>query len=146
MRICITPKIDAKLLPHGRETQGLAAYHATAGLVTHGPDKCAGQNCCIHNPSPHHMVTWPMRWRADTGKMERICEHGIGHPDPDDAAYWERLGQGCRNIHGCDGCCRRPRAYPVFMHLNNTPAINPTRLSRPSFNCRKKSGHTFTPK
>jgi hypothetical protein len=32
--------------------------------------------------------------------MERICEHGIGHPDPDqimrDEAGW---------VHGCDGCC-----------------------------------------
>ena len=80
------------------------------GLVTHLPSQCAGQNCCIHNPAPHHMVTWPMRWRADKGQMERICEHGIGHPDPDDAAYWERLGQGYRNIHGCDGCCQRPKA------------------------------------
>jgi len=81
-----------------------------AGLATHSPDKCAGEHCCIHNPSPHHMVTWPMRWRADSGKMERVCEHGVGHPDPDDAAYWERLGQGFRNIHGCDGCCRKPQA------------------------------------
>jgi hypothetical protein len=80
------------------------------GLVAHAAGKCADQHCCIHNPSPHHMVTWPMLWRGDTGKMERVCEHGVGHPDPDDAAYWERLGQGHRNIHGCDGCCRPPKA------------------------------------
>jgi hypothetical protein len=80
------------------------------GLATHASDKCTGQHCCIHSPSPHHMVTWPMHWRSDKGQMERICEHGVGHPDPDDAAYWERLGQGFRNIHGCDGCCRKPKA------------------------------------
>jgi hypothetical protein len=53
------------------------------------------------------MREWPMRWRDDKGQMERICPHGVGHPDPDDAAYRERLGQGYKNIHGCDGCCSK---------------------------------------
>jgi hypothetical protein len=39
--------------------------------------------------------------------MERICPHGVGHPDPDDAAYHIRIGQGYKTIHGCDGCCRQ---------------------------------------
>lgn len=51
------------------------------------------------------MRSWPMRWRDGAGKMERICQHGVGHPDPDDAAYWDRVGMGHKNIHGCDGCC-----------------------------------------
>jgi len=77
------------------------------GFVTHPDGKCAGEHCCIHNPSDHHMLDWPMVWRADAGKMERICPHGVGHPDPDDAAYRERVGEGHKNIHGCDGCCRK---------------------------------------
>jgi hypothetical protein len=66
-------------------------------LRVHPKTKCKGQHCCIHNPSDHHMKEWPQNWRGDRGIMERICPHGIGHPDPDDPAT--------DKIHGCDGCC-----------------------------------------
>lgn len=80
------------------------------GLVrTHGASDCAGpvgENgkpiCCIHNPSNHHMVTWGQNWRGDKGMMERLCLHGIGHPDPDDLAVRTTEWAG---VHGCDGCC-----------------------------------------
>lgn len=58
-------------------------------LRTHGPAVCRGPLddtgkpiCCIHNPSDHHMRTWRQNWRGDKGVMERLCSHGIGHPDP----------------------------------------------------------------
>jgi len=76
----------------------------------HDPSKCEGEHCCIHNPSAHHMANWPQLWRQDKGVMERICPHGIGHPDPDDAAYNRRIGKDYLSIHGCDGCCRAPLA------------------------------------
>lgn len=63
----------------------------------HDKHLCAGNNCCIHNPSAHHMIEWPQNYREDRGIMERICEHGVGHPDPDDTTE--------DTIHGCDGCC-----------------------------------------
>lgn len=66
-------------------------------LLVHPKTKCKGQHCCIHNPSDHHMKEWPQNWREDRGIMERICPHGIGHPDPDDPTT--------DRIHGCDGCC-----------------------------------------
>jgi hypothetical protein len=37
--------------------------------------------------------------------FERICPHGIGHPDPDDMAYWKSIGEESMGVHGCDGCC-----------------------------------------
>jgi hypothetical protein len=43
----------------------------------------------------------PQLWRSDRGLMERLCEHGVGHPDPDEI----NLGLGGRAVHGCDGCC-----------------------------------------
>lgn len=64
---------------------------------THDSDKCAGEHCVIHNPSDHHMREWPTHFRSDRGITERICPHGIGHPDPDDIT--------ADRIHGCDGCC-----------------------------------------
>jgi hypothetical protein len=45
------------------------------------------------------MKTWPLHWRYDRGILERICPHGVGHPDPDDKA------SASDGIHGCDGCC-----------------------------------------
>ena len=79
---------------------------------THGPAKCAGRPCCVHNPSDHHMRTWPQNWRGDRGLMERTCPHGVGHPDPDDIAF-KAATRGERYahyeaIHGCDGCCAQP--------------------------------------
>lgn len=78
----------------------------------HAKEKCAGEYCCVHNPSDHHMKDWPTHWRGDRYLMERICPHGIGHPDPDDIAFKERiLGKkraDVEAIHGCDGCCIPP--------------------------------------
>lgn len=76
-------------------------------LMVHDKKDCSG-SCCIHNPSDHHMKDWPTNWRSDLGIMERICEHGIGHPDPDDLAYKKKiLGDKADHlgVHGCDGCC-----------------------------------------
>ncbi len=70
----------------------------------HDADKCHGEYCTIHNNSDHHMKDWPQNWRPDRGIMERLCSHGVGHPDPDDPAMkfdYER-------IHGCDMCCHDP--------------------------------------
>lgn len=63
----------------------------------HRPYQCKGEKCCIHEPSNHHMVGWAMNFRPDRGIMERICQHGVGHPDPDDPTD--------DTVHGCDGCC-----------------------------------------
>lgn len=75
-------------------------------LRVHPKAVCAGDWCTIHNPSPHHMREFRQLWRADRRIMERICPHGIGHPDPDDMAI--RTGKD-RGVHGCDGCCRDPK-------------------------------------
>lgn len=80
-------------------------------LRVHSRKLCEGRFCCIHNPSQHHMVTWPMNWRSDRGIMERLCIHGIGHIDPDDADYRKsRDGDNYDSgVHGCDGCCVKPK-------------------------------------
>jgi hypothetical protein len=78
------------------------------GLRVHNRALCEGEHCSIHNPSSHHMVNFPLNWRSDRGIMERICSHGVGHPDPDDAAYrLRRDGEDNYDsgVHGCDGCC-----------------------------------------
>jgi len=47
------------------------------------------------------MRDWPVYWRDDRKIVERICVHGIGHPDPDQADFLIDAGM----THGCDGCC-----------------------------------------
>lgn len=84
--------------------EDVIALHSGLILTTHGPSQCAGEFCCIHNPSDHHMVTWPQNWRGDRGIMERWCQHGIGHPDPDDFRILTHRDSGVHD--GCDGCCR----------------------------------------
>lgn len=73
----------------------------------HNSDRCQGRPCTIHNRTDHHMRAWPQSWKADRGLiyyygiMERICPHGIGHPDPDE--WW--ANDSPMWIHECDGCC-----------------------------------------
>jgi hypothetical protein len=78
-------------------------------LRVHAAGDCVGPNCVIHNPSHHHMRDWPLHWRADRGLMERICEHGVGHPDPDHLDFVRHTKGGAaaetESVHGCDGCC-----------------------------------------
>ncbi|KKK70059.1 hypothetical protein LCGC14_2927790 [marine sediment metagenome] len=74
----------------------------------HDEKDCSGY-CPFHNPSDHIMVDFPLNLRDDlpVPLMERICVHGVGHPDPDSLAYIrDVLGKDGWEIHGCDGCCR----------------------------------------
>ncbi len=74
-------------------------------IFVHDKANCKGPYCCIHNPSSHHMRGWPTLWRDDRYLMERVCPHGIGHPDPDHLAYLPTNVAYTEGVHGCDGCC-----------------------------------------
>lgn len=73
----------------------------------HDPALCAGRGCSRHHPSDHHMRTWPKVWREYYGYSDRMCSHGVGHPDPDDVVHLQALGGAC-TAHACDGCCVAP--------------------------------------
>lgn len=76
-------------------------------LWVHCIEDCKSEYCVIHNPSNHSMKDFPTHWRQDRYLMERICPHGIGHPDPDDLAYKKSIGKlsNYEAVHSCDGCC-----------------------------------------
>ncbi len=82
-------------------------------LHTHPSYACKGEYCTIHNRSDHSMRSFPQHWRGDRGIMERICPHGVGHPDPDDYKLIGKSGY-YEAIHGCDGCCEG--AYSSDIH------------------------------
>lgn len=70
----------------------------------HQPDNCEGQPCVAHNPTPHSMSDWPMNLR-ETALIERLCSHGVGHPDPDSVWFFDSKGFFGFDVHGCCGCC-----------------------------------------
>ena len=71
-------------------------------IWTHPANSCIGEHCTIHKRSEHSMRSFPQHWRGDRALMERICTHGVGHPDPDDIKVILEPAEG---VHGCDGCC-----------------------------------------
>lgn len=79
-------------------------------LKVHRASECAGEVCSVHNPSAHHMVTWPRDWTSHNYAMWRVCSHGVRHIDPDHAAYVRTAGIFAGDSCGpnCDGCCQPP--------------------------------------
>ena len=45
------------------------------------------------------------RKKTIKGIFEEYCEHGIGHPTPEDRRFLQETNQEWRGVHGCDGCC-----------------------------------------
>jgi hypothetical protein len=75
-------------------------------LVTHPVRaECYQHGCVVHSPSTWALSDAPYNWRPDRSIMERICSHGVGHPDLDSADYLTRHGREHENIHACCGCC-----------------------------------------
>jgi hypothetical protein len=78
--------------------------NSTTVYFTHNKVRCIGEYCTIHNRSDHPMRSFAQYWRGDLALMERVCAHGIGHPDPDEIDIYGKENE-YRLIHGCDGCC-----------------------------------------
>jgi len=78
----------------------------------HSRQICKGP-CTFHRASNHNMLDLPILIR-ETGLVERICEHGVGHPDPDSMRYLNKHSapgaRGAWGVHGCCGCCAKRRA------------------------------------
>lgn len=71
-------------------------------IYCHEESRCRGDYCTLHNRPNHPMRSFPQNFRSDLMLMERVCEHGVGHPDPDD--FRLRSGE-VSGEHGCDLCC-----------------------------------------
>lgn len=75
------------------------------GIKVHDKAVCEPP-CPFHAPSDHPLNEAKIHIRVDKAFLvERICEHGIGHDDPDSVAFMKRHGQSWAGVHGCDGCC-----------------------------------------
>lgn len=101
---------DADLFGNFSVTTRMFGIQRKGILQTHNKSQCDGTFCSIHNPSNHPLRDAPLNWRGDRKMMERICEHGVGHPDPDDVAHHHQVAPQDDNwysVHGCDGCCQK---------------------------------------
>jgi hypothetical protein len=97
-------------------TDSESPYVTGTGQVirnVHSLDQCDGRACVIHNPSDHHMRDWSTNFREDKHFMERLCEHGVGHPDPDDLAWRSVSDQRSLARHEC---CRERCCSPLTAH------------------------------
>jgi hypothetical protein len=50
----------------------------------------------------------PKDWtqnKRETGLIEWVCPHGIGHPAPAEYQIYAEMRKSEWNVHGCDGCC-----------------------------------------
>ena len=81
-----------------RGSMEMSWWPTTRRVIHHHTADVCEPPCPIHRPGEHRMVTWPLHWRNDRRIFERICQHGIGHPDPDSTPAEQ-------SAHGCDGCC-----------------------------------------
>lgn len=101
--IPVIPTVDEVYLDSGQH------------MYTHSHTQCAGRPCVIHEPTEHVMVGFRMVWRWDVALFERICPHGVGHPDPDQFWYWESKDTMYKAVHGCcsEGCCSAGRPVPT---------------------------------
>lgn len=117
-------------------------YVTGVGQVLRGvheeTDSCAGRGCVVHAPSEHPLRTAKTYWRAmgpfdirSGAFMERICEHGTGHPDPDQIAFWQQLVEAgewtqenldAELIHGCCGCCSG-QPYDAQYEESDNPSV-----------------------
>ena len=88
----------------------------------HDESVCEGTHCPIHNLSDHPLRDCPTHWRDDRGLMERICIHGVGHPDPDDI--------NPDHVHGCDGCCLTDEQFIALQWQLRGYDHTPSRLRR----------------
>lgn len=48
---------------------------------------------------------WKSIIRRESGLVELVCEHGVGHPAYGSVDY---MGDDSYGIHGCCGCCTSP--------------------------------------
>lgn len=127
-------------------TQGMRVYRPqerpSSELNFHSEDQCRDQGypCCVHSPSDHPLRGKPLVLRIDltVPLMERLCNCGFRHPDPDSVAYLLRVRGQDYSVHTCLCRCCRP-ATPFFNDeavraMNEAGTIAAARAGHITFN------------
>ena len=103
LAMCFEAVIDSERSMYWDDFRAQGGKQHTRAACRASRKAGAPKHCVIHNPSNHRMRGWRMILRS-SGLIERQCPHGVGHPDPDSAAYldWASKGRGAFTVHGCD--------------------------------------------
>ena len=102
----VAPAFSTTNAPEPEVRPGYEKFQFANGVfMVHTRWKCVLDWCCLHRPSEHGTRALPMLFRGAT--VDRLCTHGVEHPDPDAHAYLEFVGSEGYDTHGCDGCCGR---------------------------------------
>lgn len=106
-------KLKELIMQHAL-TETYTLPDGTKLVNVHSRTKCEGRHCVIHNQSGHHMREYPLVWNDASRFFERVCPHGVRHPDPDGMAFQLSLPTGDDGwaVHGCDGCCEAIMSKP----------------------------------
>lgn len=96
--------VDDTCTDCGRERVARLEHSDDTLQGVHLNGTCMGEHCTIHARSDHALRGYPQHWRGDRAIMERVCPHGVGHPDPDEYKL-HQPGAEIYAAHGCDGCC-----------------------------------------
>lgn len=94
---------------------GLVALENGVLTNVHEQSECDGRDrwwgCWLHDPRPHSLDRAPVRWRSDRRIAERVCSHGVGHPDPQEIIRCREVEQRDVETHACCGCCGGPEGW-----------------------------------
>jgi len=69
----------------------------------------------IEYPKPEWAT---MQLVRETGLVEDVCEHGVGHPN----RHYLRTHPWASEVHGCDGCCSRDYSEGAGSGTPGTPS------------------------
>lgn len=109
--------------PFGGEPRFVTEIEGIQLENVHPADNCAGEPCVIHNPTNHHMRSWRLIWRNDRKLFERQCPHGVGHPDPDQFAFWDKMS-AARDIEIAKWMSQQDPADLAMMSAWDKPSNN----------------------
>jgi hypothetical protein len=110
------------------ENTNLEVWRTPGGrlVFVHTLKRCKGIPgkipCVVHDPVAGSWDDLELIFRGDRGIFERICVHGVGHPDPNQIDFWKLAGQEFLGDHGCDGCCNE---WPDQMEAANQRRTRP---------------------
>lgn len=126
--------------PDQATDETIMGYTATGEpmILKHHSAKACVPPCAFHAPSDHPLKDAPLNWRSGLSPfdgrrlLERLCEHGVGHPDPDGLAFAnQNLPKGQEpdtGVHGCclSRCCSGSSFDPPAEQPENEAANAPT--------------------
>lgn len=76
---------------------GIGMRCSRTSIISEGEQQVTRKNDTLRSK----LVRLKVDILREDGRLERSCEHGVGHPVGSQQKWEEWMG-----VHGCDGCCK----------------------------------------